>query len=332
MTFIRLWILNFLWAIPLVVLVLVIAARRKRRALDKLADPELLERLTGRSQRSRLLLKGILLSAAVGLMVLSIAGPRWGSRYQEVRQKGVDIMIAVDVSPSMTVADVAPDRLERARREIMDFLKVVRGDRVGLIAFSGAAFVQCPLTLDYGALQMFLRALEPGLVPVPGTDLGSAIETARSSFDYTSETDRVILLITDGEDNEAKGLDAARKAVKKDAKIFVFGIGDVSGGPIPEADGGGGFKKDKDGNLVLSKLDEASLQKIASLTGGTYVQSQAGDLDLDVLYFSGIKARTQAKTLKSGKIKVYEERFAVFLLAAFLLLVVEGLLRERKRL
>ncbi|MBW1785094.1 MAG: VWA domain-containing protein [Deltaproteobacteria bacterium] len=332
MTFVRLWILNFFWAIPLVILVLVIAARRKRRALDKLADPELLERLTGRSQRSRLLLKGILLSAAVGLMVLSIAGPRWGSRYQEVRQKGVDIMIAVDVSPSMTVADVAPDRLERARREIMDFLKVVRGDRVGLIAFSGAAFVQCPLTLDYGALQMFLRALEPGLVPVPGTDLGSAVETALSSFDYTSETDRVILLITDGEDNEAKGLDAARKAAEKDAKIFVFGIGDVSGGPIPEADGGGGFKKDEDGNLVLSKLDEASLQKIASLTGGTYVQSQAGDLDLDVLYFSGIKARTQAKTLKSGKIKVYEERFAVFLLAAFLLLVVEGLLRERKRL
>ena len=148
MTFARLWVLNFLWTIPLVVLVLVIAARRKRRALDTLADPELLERLTGRSQRSRLLLKGVLLSAAMGLMLLSLAGPRWGSHYQEIRQKGVDIMIAVDVSPSMTVADVAPDRLERARREIMDFLKVVRGDRVGLIAFSGAGI--CPVPADAG--------------------------------------------------------------------------------------------------------------------------------------------------------------------------------------
>ena len=169
-------------------------------------------------------------------------------------------------------------------------------------------------------------------MPVPGTDLGSAVETALSSFDYTSDTDRVILLITDGEDNEAKGLDAARHAAKKDVKIFVFGIGDASGGPIPETDGGGGFKKDEDGKLILSKLDEANLRKIASLTGGTYVRSQAGDLDLDVLYFSGIKARTRDQTLKSGKIKVYEERFAVFLLAAFLLLAVEGLLGERKRL
>ena len=260
----------------------------------------------------------------------ALAGPRWGSHYQEVSQKGVDIMILVDVSPSMLVEDVDPSRLERARREIMDFLRVVQGDRVGLVAFSGAAFIQCPLTLDYSALEMFLTMLEPDLLPVPGTDIGAAIETAISSFDFKSETDKVILLITDGEDNEKKGLEAARKAAAKGIKIFVFGMGETSGGPIPAGDGKGGFRKDKEGKLILSKLDEEGLRQIASMARGSYVRSVAGDLDLDMLYFDGIKSNTKAETVKTGKIKVYEERFSIFLLAAFLLLFTEGLIRERK--
>jgi Ca-activated chloride channel family protein len=230
----------------------------------------------------------------------------------------------------MLVEDIEPNRLERARREILDLLRVVEGDRVGLIAFAGAAFVQCPLTLDYAALQMFLSALAPDLIPVPGTDLGAAIESAAVSFDFKSETDKVILLITDGEDNEKRGLEAAEKAAGKGIKVFVFGIGEPSGGPIPSGDGKGGFRKDDAGKLVLSKLDEDSLRRIASATGGTYVRSLAGDLDLDVLYFEGIKSRTEAQTLKSGKVKVYEERFALFLLAAFLFLLLEGLIVERK--
>ena len=304
MTFARTWLLSLLWAIPLLVLVLIVSARRKARAMQALADPELLERLAGRPSKGRWLLKSVFLTAAFGLMLFSVAGPRWGSRYEEVRRKGVDIVIAMDVSPSMRVADVQPDRLERARREIIDLLRVVQGDRVGLVAFSGAAFVLCPLTLDYGALQMFLGELEPGLVPVSGTDLGAAIETALSSFDDKSETDRVILLITDGEDNEGRSREAAKTAADRGAKIFVFGIGDPSGGPIPAEDGKGGFKKDESGNLILSRLDEEGLRKMAALTGGTYVRSITGDLDLDALYFSGIKAETRAKTLRSGKIKV----------------------------
>ncbi|HDH98529.1 MAG TPA: VWA domain-containing protein [Deltaproteobacteria bacterium] len=262
-------------------------------------------------------------------MVFALAGPRWGSHFQEVSQKGVDIMIAVDVSPSMLVEDIKPNRLERARREIMDFLKVVQGDRVGLVAFSGAAFIQCPLTLDYAALEMFLNALQPDLIPVPGTDLGAAIKIALSSFDFKAETDKVILLITDGEDNEDRGLEAAREAEENGIKIFVFGMGETSGGPIPAGGGKGGFKKDKDGKLILSRLNENDLRKIASMAGGTYVRSVAGDLDLDVLYFEGIKSRTEAKTLKSGKIRIFEERFMFFVLAAFLFLLVEGSISER---
>ena len=331
MTFANIWVLHFLWAIPLIAFVLMVRHRRRQRALVRFAEQTLLKRLTPEDHKGKRFVKALLLLFALGTLVFALAGPRWGSHYQEVSRKGVDIMMLVDVSRSMMVEDVKPNRLERATREIIDFLKVVEGDRVGLTVFAGTAFVQCPLTLDYAALEMFLNVLKPGSIPVPGTDLGTAIETGLSAFDATVETDKVMLLITDGEDNENRGLQAARKAADQGTKIFVFGMGDPSGGPIPAGNGQGGFKKDKSGNLVLSKLDEKTLQDIASESGGGYVRSMAGDLDLDILYFDGIKQKTQAQTLKSGKIKVYEEHFNLFVLAAFLLLFLEELLDNKRR-
>jgi Ca-activated chloride channel family protein len=327
----HLWMLNLLWLLPLAAVALVIQGRKKKRAMEFFADAHLLERLTALDHRGRRFVKALLLVLSLGLMLFALAGPRWGSHYEEVSQKGVDIMLVIDVSPSMLVEDIPPNRLERARREIVDFIKVVQADRVGLIAFAGAAFIQCPLTLDYAALEMFLDALQPDLIPVPGTDLGGAIEMGLSAFDDESATDKVILLITDGEDNEKQGIIAARRAAAKGVKIFVFGIGDAGGGPIPELDGGGGFKKDSQGKLILSKLEEKGLKEIAALTGGSYVRSVAGDLDLDILYFDGIKSRTQAQELKSGKIKVYEERFPLFVLAAFIILLIEGFIDEKNR-
>jgi Ca-activated chloride channel family protein len=299
--------------------------------MERFAEPALLARLTLDDHEGRRFIKGILILAALGILLLALAGPRWGNRYQEVSRKGVDIMFLVDVSRSMMVEDVKPNRLERARREIVDFIKVVEGDRIGLTAFAGAAFVQCPLTLDYAALEMFLNALQPEIIPVSGTDLGAAIETGMSAFDFKTETDKVMLLITDGEDNEHRGLEAAQDAARQGVKIFIFGIGELSGGPVPAGGEQGGFTKDKDGKLVLSKLDERILQDLASETGGGYVRSVAGDLDLDLLYFEGIKRKTEAQTLKSGKIKIYEERFNVFILAALLLLLVEELLEDKCR-
>jgi len=328
----HLWMLNLLWLLPLAAVVLIVQGRKKKRALQVFADAHLLARLAGLNHRGRRFIKALLLLLSLGLMLFALAGPRWGSHYEEVSQKGVDIMLLIDVSPSMLVEDISPNRLERARREILDFIKVVQGDRVGLVAFAGAAFIQCPLTLDYAALEMFLSALQPDLIPVPGTDLGAALDLGISAFDDESATDKVILLITDGEDNESQGISAARQAAAKGVKIYVFGIGDVGGGPIPELDGSGGFKKDRQGNLILSKLEEEGLQDIASMTGGTYVRSVAGDLDLDVLYFDGIKSHTQAQELKSGKIKVYEERFPRFGRAAFIFLLVEGFVDEKVRL
>lgn len=326
----HLWMLHFLWLVPLTAVTLVVSVRKRRQAMEIFADAKLLARLTGPEQKRKRFFKGFLLLAGIALMLFALAGPRWGSHYQEVSQKGVDIMLLVDVSRSMLVEDIKPSRLERARREILDFLKVVQGDRVGLVAFSGAAFVQCPLTLDYGALEMFLGTLEPDLIPVPGTDIGAAIDTGLSAFDFKSETDKVIILITDGEDNEGKGLEASRKARDRGVRVFVFGMGDPAGGPVPASDGQGGFKKDRGGKVVLSKLDEKGLKQIASQTGGTYVRSVAGDLDLDLLYFDGIKSVTEARTLKSGKIRVFEERFPIFVAAAFLLLIIEATIAERK--
>ncbi len=324
--------LNLLWLLPLAAVVLILQGRKKKRALQVFADAHLLARLAARNHHGRRFIKALLLLLSMGLMLFALAGPRWGSHYEEVSQKGVDIMLLIDVSPSMLVEDISPNRLERARREILDFMKVVQGDRLGLVAFAGAAFIQCPLTLDYAALEMFLSALQPDLIPVPGTDLGAAIDMGISAFDDESATDKVILLITDGEDNEKRGIEAARQAAATGVKVFIFGIGDVSGGPIPEFGGSGGYKKDRQGNLILSKLDEDGLQAIADKTGGTYVRSVAGDLDLDHLYFDGIKSRTRAQELKSGKIKVYEERFPLFVLAAFILLLLEGFVDEKVRL
>jgi Ca-activated chloride channel family protein len=226
----------------------------------------------------------------------------------------------------MLVEDIRPNRLERAKQEILDLLQTLQGDRVGLVAFSGAAFIQCPLTEDYDALEMFLGALRPDLFPIPGTDLGEAFETALSSFDFESETDKIILLITDGEDNEKKGLETARTAAQKGVKIFILGIGETLGGPIPAANGKGGFRKDKEGKLILSKLQEEGLKKIASITGGSYVRSMPGDLGLDTLYLDGIKPKIKTVTLKGDKIKAYGERFPFFVLVAVLLLLLEGMM------
>jgi len=328
MIFSHMWVLNFFWLLPLVMFLFVVARRKQEQALERFADRVLLPRLTQLESRSRQFVRGIIILFAAGLMIFALAGPRWGERFEEVVQKGVDIIVCMDVSQSMMVEDVQPNRLDRAKREVVDLIRVIEGDRLGLVAFAGKAFLQCPLTLDYSALFMFLNQIESDLIPVPGTDLGDAIQIAIESFDKKSETDKVIMLITDGEDNENRGLEAAKDAASDDIRIFVFGIGDPEGGPIP-ANQGGGFLKDDTGNVVMSKLDEHGLMKIASTTGGDYVQSMDGDLDLDKLYYDGIRQKTDAAILKSGKIKVFEERFYIFLTIAFGLLLLEGFLHGK---
>ena len=328
MTFARLWLLNILWLLPVLVFVLIIAGRKRDMALNSFADDHLLKRLCMQESRSRRVIKTIFMILAACLMILGLSGPRWGEHFQEVTRKGVDIIVCMDVSTSMLVEDIKPNRLERAKREVMDLVNVLAGDRLGLLAFAGSAYLQCPLTMDYNALYMFLDQFSPDIIPVMGTNLSEAINTAIAGFDKESNTDKVIILITDGEDNEKGGVAAAKKAAGMGIRIFVFGMGDPSGGPVPRM-GESGFEQDKSGKIILSKLDEDGLRQIAQISDGVYVRSMEGDLDLDRLYFAGIRRKTTKSTLKSGKIKVYEEKFYIFLIGTLILLFWEGLLDER---
>lgn len=332
MTFDMFQALNLLWLVPVIIFVLIYEKRKRDRLLYKLADFRLLPLLTGPEKKGRRLIKAFLTVLVFILLAFALSGPRWGSRYQEVERKGVDIIVLLDVSPSMLVEDIEPNRLQRAKREIQDLINVLQGDRLGLVVFSRSAFVLFPLTLDYDACRMFLTDLSPEVIPNQGTDIGEGINLALKSFDTKLNTDKVILLITDGEDHEGTGRKKALEAKKMGARIFVFGIGDPAGGPIPSKDKNGGFLKDNKGKLILSKLDEKGLEKIAAMTGGDYVRSTSGDLDLDTIYFSGIKMKTHETTLKSGKIKIQEEKFSLFLVAALLLFLLEGSIYERGKI
>jgi len=318
------WAFYLLFILPVIIFLILFEYRKKRAGLKLFADPDLLPVLTRPIKRGIIFLKGLFLVIAVFFIILACAGPRWGFHLQEVQRRGVDIVFLLDVSASMQAEDVKPDRLERAKREITDFLKIAAGDRIGLVLFAGDAFVQCPLTLDYDAIAMFLGSVGVDALPVQGTDMGQGIKTALNAFDFKSAIDKVIVMITDGEDNEGRGLQQTDKAMDKGVKIFVYGIGEPSGAPIPDETGG--FKKDKIGNLILSKLNEKDLRRIAKAADGRYVRSVTGDLDLDRLYFEGIKIKTEAKELESGKIKIFEERFYIFIWIAFVFLVMEGLI------
>jgi Ca-activated chloride channel family protein len=325
MTFFRTEMLFFIWAVPLLFLVIFYGMRRRRDILHRFASAHGLAVIAPDTVGGRRWVKGVLLMGTVLLIAVALAGPRYGYRWQEIRQQGVDIIIALDCSRSMTAADIQPDRLERAKREVFDLLAMLKGDRVGLVAFAGTAFLQCPLTLDYDAFNLFLNALSPEYLPVGGTDITGALETALTSFDTKSASDKAVILITDGENTgEGDPVKAAQRLKEKDIKLFCIGVGDSDGVPIPEP--AGGFKKDRSGQIVLSRLDENSLKKMAVVTGGTYVRSVAGDMDLEAIYTDEIRGKMEAETLASGRRQVWEDRFQWPLALALLCLAAELLL------
>jgi Ca-activated chloride channel family protein len=262
-----------------------------------------------------------------------LAEPRYGFTWEEVKREGVDIVVALDVSDSMLVEDAETggklSRLERAKREITDLLRLLEGDRIGLVAFAGTAFVECPLTLDYGAAEIFLDAIDTDLIPVKGTALGPALRTAMEAFEGASHPSRAIVLITDGEDHTGQALQAATEAKAAGVRIFTIGIGRDEGAPIPAP--GGGFRRDRGGEIILSRLDETTLQKIALETGGSYVRSVTGDVDLEKIYAQGIKATMEDQELGSRRRQRWEERFQWVLGLALLALMLEPLISERKR-
>lgn len=309
------------------------AASRRQRALDRFGERGRIDRLTAAVSRRGRMIRTALMLAGVVLLVTALARPQFGDRVDTVRREGQDLVVALDLSASMMAEDVAPNRLAAAKLAVSRLIERLDGDRIGLIAFAGEAFVQSPLTTDYAAAALFLNAMEPDLVPVPGTDLGEAIDVALDGFRETGERDRLLVVITDGEDHEGAIDAAVERAVDAGVRVYAVGMGSTEGVPIPSFDESGapsGFMRDEAGTVVTTRLDEATLQVMADRTGGTYYHAAAGGA---AAFDSLVDELTggEGEEIESREITRYEEQYQIFLGLALLLLLGEGLLPERRR-
>lgn len=306
---------------------------RRKQLLEKFASKDLISELAGSLNIKARKLKTIfiligLLSAAVSLM-----RPQWGFEWEEVKRKGLDIIIAIDTSKSMLAEDVKPNRLERSKLAVKDLLKKLNGDRIGLIAFSGSAFLQCPLTVDYNGFMLSLDSLDTDIIPRGGTSISSAIRETVKAYGKAKREYKAVVLITDGEDNEGGALKEAKAAAKEGVQIFCIGIGTKEGEliSIVSEDGQKTYLKDKEGNFVKSRLDESLLKDIALSTNGSYIKASGAEFGLDWIY--GNKLSKMEKQEFGAKMhKRYEERFQWTLLLSFLLLLAEPFISERKKI
>lgn len=323
-------LLNLLWGLIPLLGILVYGSRKRKKILLGFVDANMLSSIAPGFDPGRQWIKAGLITLASGFAIVALAGPQMGYKWEKTKQKGVDIMIALDCSKSMLAQDIKPNRLERAKREIVDLLRMMKSDRAGLVAFSGRAILQCPLTLDHDAFNIFLKVLEPGFLPIGGTNLDDAIKASVNGFEKESDTEKAIIIITDGENTQGDVEETAKEMAKQGIKIFSIGVGDLQGAPIPDENGG--FKKDPSGNIILSKVDEKGLEKLAAITGGAYVRSVAGDMDLDLIYTNRILGTMERKTLESGKKKVWESRYQWFLFPCLILLLIEFIMSSKKKL
>ena len=324
-------LLHLLWLLPILVVFYILVFRWKKKALIRFGNLEMVQKLVSSSSRKRQILKISLIIAAIGFMVLSVARPQIGTKLEQIQREGVDIIVALDVSLSMMAEDIKPNRLEKAKHEIEGLIDRLKGDRIGLIAFSGVAFVQCPLTLDYSAAKIFLDIMDPDLIPQPGTNITDAITTGLKAFEQMERKYKVMVLITDGENHGEDPLKIAEEADRQGVIIYTVGIGSAKGEPIPLVSETGirqGFKKNRKGEVVVSKLDEITLQKIAMQTGGKYYPATTGEDELDKIYDD--IARMEKKELASLQYSQFEDRFQYILIFAILFLVAEMILSERR--
>lgn len=329
MKFVNPYLLNFLWFLILVGFFLVYGILRRRKILDAFCSRQMLGNIFPGFDPKKRWTKAVFVILGAGFAIVALAGPQVGFKWEKVKQRGVDIMIALDCSKSMLAQDIQPNRLERAKREIIDLQQMMRSDRAGLVAFSGNAILQCPLTLDHKAFHIFLDVLEPGFLPMGGTNLDAAVKTCMTGFEEDSDTQKAIILITDGESTSGNIEKTVKELSEQGIKLFCIGVGNIDGAPIP--DESGGFKKDDSGTIILSKVDEKGLERLALMTGGAYVRSVAGDMDLDVIYVDHILGTMERKTLVSGKRKVWENRYQWFLFPCVILMMIEFLILPAKR-
>ncbi len=298
--------------------------------MEKIVDRSFFNSLYPDFSFGRRIFKNVLLLLSLFFILIALLRPQWGFELRDFKRKGIDLFVLVDTSDSMRAEDLKPSRLERAKRKLKDLVNYLNGDRIGLIPFSGKAFVTCPLTGDYDAFSLFVDNLDTDNIPLPGTNISMAIDKALASFSTEPNRNKAIILITDGEDHSDDLDKAILMAKEKGVKIYVMGLGTPDGAPIPLKDGNG-FKADKNGQIVLSKLEERQLQKIALDTGGSYVRSVTSDRDIEEIYLKGIKSSIEGSESKSTQRQIPLERFQVPLFLAVLFLLLEPLIFEIRR-
>ena len=323
--------LHLVWLLLGMAVFYILAFKKQKEATRSFAHDALIPDLTKSLDITRKKIKVIIIFTASILIIFSFMRPQWGFKWQKLERKGLDIIIAVDTSRSMLAEDVLPNRLERAKLAISNFARNLRGDRIGLIAFAGTAFIQCPLTVDYGGFLISLNSLSVNTIPRPGTSISSAIQQALKGYKGGLNKYKVLILITDGEDHEGDPIESAKEAKNEGVKIFCIGIGTPRGDliPITNAQGNKTYLKDKNGNVVKTRLDEITLQKIALITGGSYIRSGATEFGLNLIYKNRI-SKMEKREIKSKMVKQYEERFQIPLFIAFLLLLGEFLISEHR--
>jgi Ca-activated chloride channel family protein len=328
------WLLVGLLALLALLLLEIGARRRRTQAIRLFAASHLITALTASVSPARRLFKHLLLLSAVALLFIAMARPYLLYDWREENRTGFDILLAVDCSKSMLTEDVKPNRLERAKLAIADFADRLPDNRLGLIAFAGDAFLQCPLTLDHEAFQNAVRELDTTIIPRPGTDIATAIDEAVSALANQPNNLKILILVTDGEDLEGRVLDAAKSAAQTGLKIYTVGVGTPNGGTIPELDDNGnpdpnnGPHRDPSGEIVVSKLDEDTLRQIASITGGAYVPLGQSGEGLDEIYNRYI-APLPKQNLEERREKIHLERFEWPLAVAILFLIAEFMITER---
>ena len=326
------YILHFLWLMPFLAAGMLAFLSRRRKLMSRFVASDLLNEIVVDSSLKRDRIKAVLLIAVFFLSIVAIARPQWGYQWEEVKRKGLDILLIVDTSKSMLTQDVKPNRLERTKLAVKDLIKNLKGDRIGLVAFAGDAFMMCPLTTDYGGFLMSINDLDSSIIPRGGTNVGKALEEAMRGYDKTPSQFKVIVMITDGDNLEGDPLAVAKKAKDLGIKIFCVGVGTQEGDLVryQDAQGQWQFLKDEQNNFVKSRLNENLLQRIAYETGGAYVRSSGAEFGLDYIYQQHLD-KLEKRKINDKMQKKYFERFQFPLALAFAFLLMETFVSRRRQ-
>lgn len=319
--------LYLLIVIPILVILYLYSNYRRRKKLRRYGDMELLRHLMPEVSRFRPDIKFWLTLAALVMVIFMLAQPQFGSKMETVKRQGIETVVALDVSNSMMAQDVAPSRLEKSKKLISRLVETFNNDKVAMIVFAGEAFTQLPITSDYVSAKMFLETISPSLISTQGTDIRAAIDLAMKSFTPNEGVGRAIVLITDGENHEGGAIEAAQEAAKKGVHVFVLGVGSPDGSPIP-VEGSNEFRRDKDGNVVVTRLNEDMCREIARAGGGMYVRVDNTNnaeraLNAEISKLAKADVETQVFT-------EFNEQFQVLAWLALILLAVEAMLLNRK--